>query len=312
MHLSSTSPRVTTLIVDNAQWLARVGLLDFLRDVGKAFTVNEMIRKDSVRSRLEGRDQGLSFAEFAYQLCQAWDFVQLYERHGCRLQLGGSDQWGNITAGIELVRRLAGGAAFGLTSPLVTKADGTKFGKTESGTVWLSAERTSPYQFFQFWLRTPDAEVGEYLRRFTFLDAATITALDEEVVSHPERRAAQRRLAQEVTTMVHGADEASRAERAAEVLFTDEVPSLDAATLTSALADMPMTDIDATTWDAGLAPGGRPNTCGAGLLKGAGPPGAGPGWHLRQRSSRAGGSDPEGGRPPSRPLRAPASGKSHL
>jgi len=240
------------LLVDNAQWLGRVRLLDFLRDVGKVFTVNEMIRKDSVRSRLEGREEGLSFAEFAYQLCQAWDFVQLYERHGCRLQLGGSDQWGNITAGIELVRRLAGGTAFGLTSPLVTKADGTKFGKTEAGTVWLSARRTSPYQFFQFWYRTPDAEVGGYLRRFTFLDADTITELDGLTTAHPERREAQRRLAREVTTVVHGAGEAAGAERAGEVLFTDEVASLDEATLASALSDAPTTVIDGTALAAGV------------------------------------------------------------
>lgn len=231
------------LVVDNSEWLAPVRLLDFLRDVGKAFTVNEMIRKESVRSRLEGREQGLSFAEFAYQLCQAWDFVQLYQRYDCRLQLGGSDQWGNITEGVELVRRLAAGRVFGLTSPLVTKADGTKFGKTETGTVWLAAQRTSPYDFFQFWYRVADAEVGDYLRRFTFLDHDTIVALEEATARHPERRQAQAALAREVTTMVHGRAEADAAERASRVLFTPEVATLDEATLASALADAPTTAV---------------------------------------------------------------------
>jgi tyrosyl-tRNA synthetase len=227
------------IVADNAQWLSTVPLIEFLRDVGKLFSVNEMIRKDSVRSRLEGRDQGLSFTEFTYQLLQAWDFVQLHERFDCRLQLGGSDQWGNITEGVELVRRLRGAAAYGLTSPLVVKADGTKFGKTESGTVWMSPERTSPYEFFQFWIRVLDSDVGDYLRRFTFLDRPTIEAVEADHAEHPERRDAQRTLARQVTTMVHGAAEAASAERAAAVLFTEEVASLELATLRSALADAP-------------------------------------------------------------------------
>ena len=227
------------IVADNAQWLSTVPLIEFLRDVGKLFSVNEMIRKDSVRSRLEGRDQGLSFTEFTYQLLQAWDFVQLHERFGCRLQLGGSDQWGNITEGVELVRRLRGAPAYGLTSPLVVKADGTKFGKTESGTVWMSPERTSPYEFFQFWIRVTDRDVGDYLRRFTFLSHKDIEALEANHAEHPERRDAQRTLAREVTTMVHGAAEAASAERAAEVLFTEAVASLDEPTLRSALADAP-------------------------------------------------------------------------
>ncbi len=240
------------LVVDNAEWLAPVRLLDFLRDVGKAFSVNEMIRKESVRSRLEGREQGLSFAEFAYQLCQAWDFVQLYERHGCRLQVGGSDQWGNITEGVELVRRLAGGRVFGLTSPLVTKADGTKFGKTETGTVWLSAARTTPYEFYQFWYRASDAEVGSYLRRFTFLDRDTIASLEKATAEHPERRQAQGVLAREVTAAVHGPQQAEAAERASRVLFTPEVVTLDDATLAAALADAPTTVVSDADLHAGL------------------------------------------------------------
>jgi tyrosyl-tRNA synthetase len=227
------------ILEDNATWLMSVGLLDFLRDVGKLFSVNDMIRKDSVRSRLEGREQGISFTEFSYMLLQAWDFLQLFDRYGCRLQLGGSDQWGNIIEGVDLIRRLRETQAFGLTSPLITKADGTKFGKTESGTVWLDARRTSPYEFFQYWIRTSDAEVGDYLRYFTFLERDAIEQLDRATDAHPERREAQRELAREVTILVHGEDEAARAERAAAVLFTPEVAGLDEDTLRASLADAP-------------------------------------------------------------------------
>ncbi len=183
------------ILADNTEWLGTTGLLEFLRDVGKLFSVNEMIRKESVRARLEAREQSLSFTEFSYMLLQAWDFLQLYDRYDCELQLGGSDQWGNITEGIDLIRRRRGDQAYGLTSPLVTKADGSKFGKTESGTVWLDPALTSPYEFFQFWLRTGDPEVGSYLRRFTFLGRERIDELDEATASRPERRAAQRELA---------------------------------------------------------------------------------------------------------------------
>jgi tyrosyl-tRNA synthetase len=227
------------ILEDNARWLGPALLLPFLRDIGKLFSVNEMVRKDSVRSRLEGRDQGISFTEFSYMLLQAWDFLQLFDRYGCRLQLGGSDQWGNITEGVDLVRRLREVQAFGLTSPLITKADGTKFGKTESGTIWLDPARTSPYQFFQYWINTPDAEVGRYLRVFTFLDRPAIEALDDATAAHPELRAGQRTLARELTTMVHGTVEAVRAERAAEVLFTEEIATLDEKTLAAILADVP-------------------------------------------------------------------------
>jgi tyrosyl-tRNA synthetase len=242
----------SAVLADNAEWLGAVGLLEFLRDVGKHFSVNEMIRKDSVRARLEGREQGLSFTEFSYMLLQSWDFVVLHDRFGCVLQLGGSDQWGNITEGVDLLRRLRSVHGFGLTSPLVTKADGGKFGKTETGTVWLDAARTSPYQFFQFWLGALDVEVGSYLRRFTFLDRSAIEALDEATASHPERREAQRVLAREVTAMVHGADEAARAERAAAVLFTEDIAALDPETLGAALADAPTTVVSAAALAAGL------------------------------------------------------------
>jgi tyrosyl-tRNA synthetase len=228
-------------LVDNAEWLGTAGLLDFLRDVGKLFSVNEMVRKDSIRTRLEEREQSLSFTEFSYMLLQAWDFLQLYDRHHCELQLGGSDQWGNITEGIDLIRRQRGAPAFGLTSPLVTKADGSKFGKTEAGNVWLDPARTSPYAFFQFWLRTGDAEVGAYLRRFTFLARSEIEALDHQTRVAAERRQAQRALAFDVTAMVHGEAEARRAEEAAAVLFTPGIAALDPETLAGALGDAPTT-----------------------------------------------------------------------
>ena len=241
------------ILEDNATWLMSVGLLDFLRDVGKLFSVNEMIRKESVRSRLEGREQGISFTEFSYMLLQAWDFLQLFDRYGCRLQLGGSDQWGNIIEGVDLIRRLRDMQAFGLTSPLITKADGTKFGKTESGTVWLDARRTSPYEFFQYWIRTSDAEVGDYLRYFTFLEQNAIEELDRATAAHPERRDAQRELARQVTTLVHGEDETDRAERAAAVLFTPEVAGLDLDTLRASLADAPSLPVLRSELAAGLS-----------------------------------------------------------
>jgi tyrosyl-tRNA synthetase len=240
------------IVADNAEWLATAPLLEFLRDVGKHFSVNEMIRKESVRTRLEGREQSLSFTEFSYMLLQSWDFVQLFDRHGCDLQLGGSDQWGNITEGVDLIRRLRGAPAYGLTSPLVTKADGTKFGKTESGTVWLDPARTSPYAFFQFWLRTPDTDVPGYLRRFTMLDRDRIEELERSVTDHPERREAHRVLAVELTAMVHGAEEAERAEAASAVLFTDKIADLDAPTLSSALGDAPSTPVTVAMLSPGL------------------------------------------------------------
>jgi len=230
-------------VVDNADWIGRLSVTDFLRDVGKHFSVNEMIRKDSVRSRLEGREQGISFTEFSYMLLQAYDFVHLFRAFGCRLQMGGTDQWGNITEGVDLIRRLEGAAAYGLVWPLVTKADGSKFGKTEGGTVWLDPAKTSPYQFFQFWIRTDDRDVGRYLRQFTFVPRPEVEELDVAVAERPERRAAQQRLALEVTTLVHGADEAARAQRAAAVLFTEGISDLDERSLLDVLADAPSVDI---------------------------------------------------------------------
>lgn len=240
------------ILVDNAEWLGEAKLLEFLRDVGKVFSVNEMVRKESVRARLEGREQGLSFTEFSYMLLQSWDFLQLFERYGCELQLGGSDQWGNIIEGVDLIRRLKGASAYGLTSPLVTKADGTKFGKTESGNVWLDPKKTSPYEFFQFWMRTPDADASDYLRRFTFLARERIEELEHDLKERPELREAQRVLAFEVTAMVHGESEADKARDAAAVLFTAGITNLDQDTLASALADAPTTPLSRNVLEQGL------------------------------------------------------------
>ncbi len=207
----------TRLIVrDNIAWLGETPLISFLRDVGKHFTINWMMQKDSVRSRLDG---GISFTEFSYMLLQAYDFLRLHESDGVTLQLGGSDQWGNITAGTELIRRAARGEAHGLTFPLLTDASGKKFGKTEAGAVWLDASRTSPYRFYQFWINADDAEVGRLLRTFTLLDRAAIEALESAHAAEPHQRGAQRALAREVTTLVHGADAAAVAERVSRTVF---------------------------------------------------------------------------------------------
>ncbi len=228
-------------LMDNADWLTELGLFDFLRDVGKHFTVNQMVAKDSVRSRLDRDGQGISFTEFSYMLLQAYDFLQLFDECDCTLQLGGSDQWGNITMGIDLVRKLRHAEVWGLTTPLVLKADGTKFGKTETGTVWLDADRTSPYQLYQFFIRSEDAVVGTYLRYFTFLSREEILALDQLTAEHPERREAQRELARQVCTLVHGEQETVGAERAAAALFGGEVSELDERSLLDVFADAPST-----------------------------------------------------------------------
>lgn len=201
---------------DNIEWLEPLGALAFMRDIGKHFTVNYMMAKESVRARLDG---GISYTEFSYMLLQAADFLELYRRAGVTLQLGGSDQWGNITAGIELIRRAAGAEAHGLTLPLLTTAGGAKFGKTEAGAVWLDAARTSPYQFYQFWVHTDDQDVGRALRGFTLLPRAEIEALDAETAAHPERRLAQQALARDVTTRVHGAAETRAAMDVSALLF---------------------------------------------------------------------------------------------
>jgi tyrosyl-tRNA synthetase len=229
------------LLINNADWLAPLSLLDFLRDVGKHFTVNQMVAKDSVKSRLARADQGISYTEFSYMLLQAFDFLHLFDSYGCRLQIGGSDQWGNITMGIDLIRRVRQQEAFGLTTPLVVKADGTKFGKTESGTVWLDASRTSPYQLYQFFLRTEDSVVGTYLRYFTFLEQEVILELDELTEARPEQRAAARQLAREVCILVHGVGETDRAEYASAAIFGGEIEALAEKELLEVFAEAPST-----------------------------------------------------------------------
>ena len=230
---------------------SQLRLFEFLRDVGKHFTVNQMVAKDSVKSRLTRADQGISFTEFSYMLLQAYDFLHLFDTFDCRLQLGGSDQWGNITMGIDLVRKLRHTEVWGLTSPLVLKADGTKFGKTESGSVWLDPDRTSPYQLYQFFLRSEDAMVGTYLRYFTFLAHEEILALDASTAAHPERREAHRELARQVCTLVHGESETARAELAAAALFGEEVATLDERSLLDVFADAPSTSVARHRLDGG-------------------------------------------------------------
>ena len=228
-------------MINNLDWLGKVDLLTFLRDIGKHFSINAMVQRDSVRDRLETREQGISFTEFSYMLLQAYDFMVLYRDHGCMAQFGGSDQWGNIVSGIDLIRRLglSGSTPFGVTSPLITTRAGTKFGKTESGAVWLDPKRTSPYAFYQFWINVEDEDVGRYLRFFTFLERAEIEAIELEHAAAPHRREAQRKLAREVTSMTHGKDALEQAERATRVLFTGDVQGLDAATLEEIFADVP-------------------------------------------------------------------------
>ncbi len=241
-------------LVNNADWLRTLRLTDFLRDVGKHFTVNAMIAKEAVRARLEQREQGISYTEFSYMLLQAYDFLHLHDAEGCRLQIGGSDQWGNITAGIDLIRRLRGTEAYGLTWPLVTKADGTKFGKSESGAVWLDPARTSPYQFFQFWVRSDDRDVIAYLRRLTSLSREEITALEAEVAEHPEQRQGQQVLAFELTAAVHGREEAEAARRAAEALYRGDLAALDERTLLDVFSEAPSTTVPRSDLDGDGVP----------------------------------------------------------
>ncbi len=234
------------LLADNAEWLCTLPLLDFLRDIGKHFSVNQMIARESVRMRLETREQGISFTEFTYMLLQAYDFLALFDRHGCTLQMGGSDQWGNIVSGSDLIRRLRGAETYGLTMPLVTRTDGKKFGKSEEGNIWLDAGRTSPYQFYQFWLNADDADVVRYLNYFTFLPRAEIADAARAVTEAPERRAAQQLLAAEVTALVHGPDALARARRASEVLFRKgaDYRELSAQELDEAFHGAPRTCVD--------------------------------------------------------------------
>ena len=246
------------LLANNITWYEGMSVLEFLRDVGKHFTINYMISKDSVRSRLEDREHGLSYTEFSYMLLQGYDFYHLNQKHHCTLQIGGADQWGNITAGTEMIRRhgaltgKASEAVWGLTWPLLTKSDGTKFGKSESGAIWLTADKTSPYQFYQFLVRTSDADVIPLLKYLTFLDLAEIERLEAGLKTHPEKREAQNALARELTVLVHGEAEYLKAKGATEALFGQDLGTLDSKTLLEVFADAPSTDGEAADIEKGL------------------------------------------------------------
>lgn len=228
---------------DNADWLEPWSYIDFLRDIGKYFRVNAMISKDSVKHRLEQREQGISYTEFSYMVIQAYDFLKLYDEQGCVLQIGGSDQWGNITAGTELIRRRADGQAYGLTTPLLTTAEGNKLGKTEDGAVWLDPEMTSPYEFYQYWVRRRDEDVPELLRFFTFLPTDEIDELVERIEAGKNRGEVQQKLAFEVTAVVHGEREAEKAVRASEVLYGETIENMTDAELEQIFADVPSSSV---------------------------------------------------------------------
>lgn len=240
------------LMLNNADWLCALNLLEFLRDIGKHFSVNEMIKRDSVRTRLEERDQGISYTEFSYMLMQAYDFLYLFQHHDCAIQMGGSDQWGNIVSGKELIRRVAGGRGEGITFPLLMTSTGKKFGKTEEGSMWLDGARTSPYQLYQYWLQTADADVVRYLKLFTFLDQEQIAEIERDIASVPEKREAQRVLAAESTAIIHGAGAVAAAEAASRILFqaSDEAPG--AATVEMLAGEMPSTALNKSELEAGI------------------------------------------------------------
>ncbi|GAA3561049.1 tyrosine--tRNA ligase [Snuella lapsa] len=245
------------VIVNNYDWMKSFSFLEFIRDVGKHITVNYMMAKDSVKKRLSSESSvGMSFTEFTYQLVQGYDFLHLYRDKQCTLQMGGSDQWGNITTGAELIRRIDGGKGYALTWPLITKADGTKFGKTEGGNIWLDAERTSPYKFYQYWLNTSDIDAEKYIKIFTFLTRSEIEALVLEHREAPHLRALQKRLAEEITTMVHSKEDLENAIKASEILFgkstSEDLRQLDEKTFLDVFEGVPQTEIAKSEIEAGL------------------------------------------------------------
>jgi len=236
------------LLLNNASWITPVSLIDFLRDIGKHFTVNYMLAKESIKNRYE-RGDGISFTEFSYMLLQSYDFLMLYDSHKCILQMGGSDQWGNIVAGTELIRKLRGARGYGLVSPLVMTSAGVKFGKTEAGAVWLDPNLTSPFRFYQFWFNTEDQDVVKYLKFFTLLSREEIAELETSLATAPEKREAQRRLAEEVTRMVHGETQLQRALLATKVLFGGEMDDLSARDVLDIFADVPSHDLLPTAFE---------------------------------------------------------------
>ncbi len=243
--LDFEAPGNPARLLDNADWTAPLTYLDFLRDIGKHFSINVMVAKDSVRSRLEG-EHGLSYTEFSYMLLQAHDFYHLRQAHGCELQIGGSDQWGNITAGTDLIRKKLGATAWGLTFPLITKADGTKFGKTEGGAIWLDPRKTSPYRFYQFFINTDDQMLGGYLRKFTLLPREAIEALEARHQADPGAREAHKALAREVTTLVHGEAALADARRASEIMFGGGLDGVSEAVFKDVVGEVPTVDFDAS------------------------------------------------------------------
>jgi tyrosyl-tRNA synthetase len=236
---STTAP---ARLVNNADWLTQLSAIHFMRDVGKHFTVNAMLAKESVKRRIEG-EEGISYTEFSYALLQAYDYLELFDRFGCTLQMGGSDQWGNIVGGIDLIRRVRGAKAHGLVQPLITTSSGTKFGKTEAGTIWLDPQLTTPYEFYQFWLNAEDRDAVRYLKFFTFLDAPAISALEDAGSREPERRHPQRALAREITRLVHGDVAVRDAEAASAKLFGGDIASMSARELLAVFANVPSVTI---------------------------------------------------------------------
>jgi tyrosyl-tRNA synthetase len=244
--LDFTEGPTGALIVSNLDWTEKLPALDFLRDVGKHFPVNQMLARESVKARLEAG--GISYTEFSYQILQAYDYLELHQRYGCTLQLGGSDQWGNLVSGVDLIRRVTGNAVHALATPLITKPDGTKYGKTEGGAIWLSPDLMSPYAFYQFWINRTDGEVPGLLRVFTFRSREEIEALELQTAEKPAARTAQRVLAEDVTTLVHGADECAKAVAASKALFGQgDLAGLDESTLAAALAEVPSVRIQVPT-----------------------------------------------------------------
>ena len=256
LDFNSGAPNAA-ILVNNYDWMKNYSFLQFIRDVGKHLTVNYMMAKDSVKKRLAANaDHGMSFTEFSYQLLQGYDFLYLYEHEGCRLQMGGSDQWGNITTGTELIRRMNGGEAFAITCPLITKADGTKFGKTEGGNVWLDPKRTSPYKFYQFWLNVSDEDAAKYIKIFTDLTQEEIAKLEEEQAADPGLRPLQKRLAKGITTMVHSAADYEMAVEASQILFSnkanDILHKIDESTLLSVFEGVPQFEISKAKLEEGI------------------------------------------------------------
>jgi tyrosyl-tRNA synthetase len=240
--------------LDNAQWTAPISFLDFLRDIGKHFSVNQMVTKESVRARMEDRETGISYTEFSYMLLQAHDFMVLCRDSNCELQIGGSDQWGNITAGIELTRKKLGKTVFGLTLPLITNSDGTKFGKTAAGAIWLDPKKTSVYRFYQFWIRTDDRDVIRYLKYYTFLSREEIDALATAHAERPEARAAHKALASAVTDLIHGPSATAEAIRASEILFGGGLDGISEATFNDIVGEVPTKPLEKARLDGAGIP----------------------------------------------------------